>query len=468
MERLSIRVFVWAATIAMVAVGVAVLLLHSYDAAILVLLVVIPAGLFFFEPFLGLIVYTLYFYIRPHEFVSALHGGRTMLIVESTAFASALVKITLTRGRFRLFNSPQDKLMWWFVAAIALSHLSQFKFDAAIGALFSFMNVLVFYFLITNLVDSERRLRVFSGVLVFLTLVLAVQGIVQYYLGSGLAGQTVGDEGRIQSLGGFANPNALAMALLVGLAFCYYDIVATRNKLGRFYCLAAAVTIFVAIYLTNSRGTMLALGALATILLVRRAGWKNGLAASAVVFVLILVFGPSRMSTISPTEPSAYGRIVAWNTGLEFLKSRPFFGIGAEAWGSEYAAMVAHNSLVHCAAELGMFGLLPWVMLIFISMKNVRFVSRASVEVPGSGLRVEADKILLAGLAYVFTSMFISKTYSPLLYVIVALSCAAVNVFTDHRGERFELWERKDLVYSAMITIGGLLVIAIFVALVGV
>jgi len=468
MERISIKVFVWAATIAMVAVGVAVLLLHSYDAAILVLLVVIPAGLFFFEPFVGLIVYTVYFYIRPQDFVSALHGGRWMLIVGVAAFASAMVRTTLVRERFRLFHSPQDKLMWWFVAAIALSHLSQFKFDAAIGALFSFMNVLVFYFLITNLVDSERRLRVFSGVLVFLTLVLAVQGIVQYYLGSGLAGQTVGDQGRIQSLGGFTNPNALAMALLIGLTLCYFDVVRARSKLARLYCLGASVAIFVAIYLTNSRGTMLALGALATILLVRRAGWTKGLVASAVVFVLILVFGPSRMSTISPTEPSAYGRIVAWNTGLEFLKSRPFFGIGAEAWGSEYEAMVAHNSLVHCAAELGMFGVLPWVMLIFISLKNVRFVSRATVEAPGTRLRVEADKIFLAGLAYVFTSMFISKTYSPLLFVIVALASAAVNVFAVHSETRFDLWERKDLVYSAVIAIAGLLAIGILVALVGV
>jgi len=468
MEKRNIAVIAGTAMTALVAVGMSLLLLHSYDAAIMALFVVIPAALFFFEPFVGLIVYTLYFYVRPHEFVSALHGGRLMLFVGAAAFASAMVRKTLGKGRFRLFHSPQDKLMWWFMAAIALSHLSQLEFNTAFRSLFDFLNVFVFYFLITNLVDSERRLRIFTGALVLLTLVLAVQGIVQYYVGAGLAGQTVGDEGRIQSLGGFENPNALAMALLIGLALCYFDIIGTRNKLGKLFSLVAAVTICFAIYLTNSRGTTLAMGALATILLIRKAGWRKGVPASVVFFVLIIVFGPSRMSTISPTEPSAYGRIEAWKTGLDFLKAHPLFGIGAEAWGSRYHSLVAHNSFVHCAAELGLFGVLPWVTLIFISLKNVRFVSKKEAGAPTSRLNLEGDKVFFAGLAYLFTSMFISKTYSPLLYIIVGLASAAVNVYANQSEQRFDLWENKDLVYSAVMTIAGLLGIGLFVKIVGV
>jgi O-antigen ligase len=466
MDERRLGIFLAVAVLSLAALVLSFVLLKSLNAAVALYVTGFAIALLFVEPFVGLIIYLGLFYVRPHEFVPALQGVPLIPIVGAAAFGSMVVRGILSGRAPRLFHHPQDRLLWWFFAAILASRLSHTEVRDAVISGYTFLTVMVFYFLITNLVTSEGRLRAFADAMVWLTLVIAVQGIVQYFTGTGLAGQTWVEDRRIQSLAGFGNPNALAMALLAALPFLYFDLEGAGGMSRKVFSAAGMAVLLYALYLTNSRGGMVALGGMITVLLIRRTGLLKGLVFGGAAFALIYAFGPSRMSTISPTEQSAFGRILAWQTAFDMLRSNPVFGVGADAWGTKYQSLVAHNSFLHCAAELGLFGLPAWVMLILVSMRNVDFVSRLEAGVPRS-VSLFGEKVFFACLSFVLTMLFISKTYNSLLYILIALAAASTGVFVGASGKKHVLFERKDVWYGVLATVLGLVGFGLFVRIMG-
>jgi O-antigen ligase len=159
------------------------------------------------------------------------------------------------------------------------------------------------------------------------------------------------------------------------------------------------------------------------------------------------------MGTISTEEASAAGRVEAWSVGLNLLQAYPLFGVGAHNF-TEYHFRTAHNSFVLCAAELGMFGLLAWVMLIYLSIKNNEFIA---AEVSGMRMRdiaVYVDTIRYGLIAFAVGSYFLSRTYNELLFIFVGLSAAVTNIFVRESGGRYALMEKRDFVNTLLWTAG--------------
>jgi len=68
-------------------------------------------------------------------------------------------------------------------------------------------------------------------------------------------------------------------------------------------------------------------------------------------------------------------RMEAWSTGLGLIKEHPLFGVGYLRF-SEYFYITAHNTVVVCAAELGMFGLFWWLMFVFPTIRDAYVCSK--------------------------------------------------------------------------------------------
>lgn len=64
----------------------------------------------------------------------------------------------------------------------------------------------------------------------------------------------------------------------------------------------------------------------------------------------------------------------AWAVGIDLLKTHPIFGVGFMRFG-EYFFITAHNTIVVCAAELGMFGLFWWVMFVIPTIRDAAVCS---------------------------------------------------------------------------------------------
>jgi O-antigen ligase len=428
------------------------LLLQSTNLALLAFGGVLGIAVVFTEPFVGLIAYFLFLYIRPQDFARAMQGLPIMLALGAVTALLLILHMAVKKRRIVITDAPQNWLMLWLLAAIFLSNMSHMLVDGAIGEVMDFIPILVMYFLITNLVTTERRLKLTINLMLLLTLVLCFSGVMQHLTGFGFGGQE-SYKGRIQAIGIFNDPNDLAMALVIVLPFVLLKVMDPAPPAHKLFAALAAGGLIYTLILTASRGGLLAFAALAMIMFSRRYGKVPGLAIGGVIMVALMALGP-RMATISTEEASAYGRIQAWGLGLDLFEMYPLLGVGAGQY-TEYHFRTAHNSFVLGAAELGLFGMLPWVMLIYITMKNANFMSRHLRDARMEDVAIYIDTIRYGLIAYCLSAYFLSRTYSELLFILVGLGAAATAIFVRATGERYVLIERKDFVYSFLWFVGA-------------
>jgi hypothetical protein len=271
------------------AVALSLLVVKSTSLAVAAYIVGCPLIMLALEPFAGLLFFVIFFYLKPQQFVPGLLDAPIILITGGAALASTVTKFAFQRQHFAIHRAPQDYFMWWFFIAMLASHLAHADLAKAAEAGYTFLSVMVLYFLVTNLVTDARRLRIILYVIAVMTLVLAIQGIVQYFAGSGIGGQTVVEEGRIQSLGQFSNPNALALALVVVVPFYFFELSRSSVFAKSFVLLALPVVLF-ALYLTNSRGGVLAFAGVTTVMFISRYGLARGALFAAAMGVFAVVF----------------------------------------------------------------------------------------------------------------------------------------------------------------------------------
>ncbi len=101
------------------------------------------------------------------------------------------------------------------------------------------------------------------------------------------------------------------------------------------------------------------------------------------------------------------------------LKSHPTFGVGAGNFTDHHPALTAHNSFVLCFAELGLVGYFIWVALLVLTYKGL---GQAVKDLPPPAEEHRYAALLRSSLVGFLTcAWFLSRTYQPALYFILAL-----------------------------------------------
>lgn len=442
------------------AIAMSLMLVRSMTFAIVVYTLALSLTVLFIEPFLGLINYVFFLYIRLQEFLPGFTGMPVILIIGGSTFGLILTHMAIRRSSLGLKNAPQHFLIVWFLLAIVVSNLVRGNVMAAYMSLQSQLSMYLLYFLVVALLVSEGKIRFFMYHMLAMTMFLAVAGIYQYYTGHGIAGQDLVAD-RIAWVGIFNDPNDLALAMLMIMPFPMLLTVGNENRLLRPLYFVCVLLLGACVVLTESRGGILAMGCLVPITAARRYGIKVAVAMAVAMAVGIFVFGPSRMGQISTEEASAHERIESWTVGIGMFQSNPLFGIGAGRY-TLYHFITAHNSFVLAAAELGLFGLFPWVFLFYISIKNLHFVTRESSKRGWTGLAILSEAVLLGLVVYFCAGLFLSRAYSPLLLILFGLAVSITGNFVEKTGERYALVEKTDFLGAFIVTAGGLFVLKVF------
>jgi putative inorganic carbon (hco3(-)) transporter len=324
-----------------------------------------------------------------------------------------------------------DLMMIGFMLAIGFSHVSHAWFGGAWDSMVKFFPVFVGYFLVAHSPDSKKKLEGLITVVILCTVVLAVAGIVQYHTGSPVGGvelliereqlgyvDTVAEYKRIRWLGPFSDPNDLALAFVLVIPFLL-NRLAEKKYLFPLLFLPPVVY---ALYLTNSRGAVLALAiSIMTFFIIRKGKWKGALLA-LVAIVLIVLFGPSRMGSMSGADESAHGRLEAWYQGYQILKENPFFGGGSGTF-LDFHSYTAHNSLVLVFAELGLLGAFFFIGLFYFPLERMlSYLSKNRGKPIKSQASMGIYSAMIASLFGVLTAMFfLSRSYTLMPYMVVGM-----------------------------------------------
>lgn len=385
--------------------------------------------------FFFLFLYTASVLIRPHEMFQISIEWITIQIFIIIAFGATIVM----QRPIKMY--PQH---WMILSLVPLIIVSGFlNGSGMIGVDQSeriFVSALFPLFLYSNCITSIKRQHILMAVCLFAALLMVHNGHVQQtaYQGAGwaLGTYSVGyinlGERRITYLGFFNDPNDIGMFLVMNIPFAIYFYKKSQavSKILMFGVLAA---LFYGIYLTGSRGTMLGAGALiAVYFIVMNAGPK--------LFITIVVLAPIAATVItslqSNMDESADGRLDAWYAGVLMLLHNPVFGIGMGQFLEEHG-LVAHNSYIHVAAELGVPGYSLWGgALIFTALTGYLFVqdriSKKKLDVAEKTLPPEEEaelflnKTLLFSLVgFMITGFFISRMFSLLLFIFLGMAIAS-------------------------------------------
>jgi hypothetical protein len=239
---------------------------------------------------------------------------------------------------------------------------------------------------------------------------------------------------RLKSLGFLADPNDFAQVLVMSIPMLWP--LWQRGKWIRNLIMVGAPTgaMIYSIFLSQSRGAMIGMASLLFFGVRKALGTTKTLMLLGSIAGVQLLANMSGGREFSGKEKSAEERIESWTIGLDLLKHHPLFGAG---YGNylEYNYLTAHNSYVLCFAELGLAGYFVWLGMIVLTYKSL---SRTLELLPeNSPVWGVASLLRSSMVGYLTCAWFLSRTYGPALYLLMALGIGtwhcAVASLPEHK-----------------------------------
>jgi O-antigen ligase len=242
-------------------------------------------------------------------------------------------------------------------------------------ALFDFLpNAMVFFFVALNC-KKKSHLQMLIAVLMAAALYTIYRGYASERAGiaEGLYVLTMQNNAgenffRIRGATFLNDPNDLAQFILalIPCVFFFWKKGSAFRNLVLVY-VPVGLLLF-GIFLTHSRGAMIALMAAAVIAGRNKFGLVRSVVVGLILFVGLSVTGFSGGRDVN--AESGDDRMDAWAAGLEMIRAHPFKGVGYGRF-TDFHEITAHNTVVLCAAELGLPGFFFWMLFTLPSVRDV-------------------------------------------------------------------------------------------------
>lgn len=393
------------------------------------------------SPFRLLMGFIAVLFTRPGDFSSAIAALQPGKLFAVGALITTIF-VRLLRQDIRFPRSPHNFAMAALIGGAFISAVRGTDPGTSIAEFNDVMvKIAILYVLLMVLVDSPRRVRTLQWTLASLD-----AGIGGYALFTKLTGQAQVEGSRAALVGLLGDPNDLAFTLLMSAPFliaaAWTGEVRTRRRARILLVLVVG-----GILSTQSRGGLLALAAGGGLVMFDRI-------RSKAVVVGIMVVGLGLAGAVSgladrqsgavgggheELDESAQGRLDAWKAGGRMLMRNPIDGVGFNRFADNYESYASnvviwgkhetHNAYIKCAAETGVIGLLPFLALVFLSLRaSLRCRALASRFEPADATLLSTQLANLAGL--LVSAFFLSQTWMWFLYILFTQTAIADRVYT--------------------------------------
>jgi putative inorganic carbon (HCO3(-)) transporter len=406
------------------------------------------------------LLYVFLSFFRPIElFAPGLAELRPMLVLWTIGFLSAGGR-ALARKEIAA-RGTDFKLLFSFMAVLGLSLVVNGWAGGAITAMNEFTTSSMLFVLVALNVTDLARLRKTCAAIVLSMLMAAVFGAYSFHTGQYstqlVLRQTAPsheDEDpsrappssaseipaqdtsgwylwRVRGQGFLSDPNDFSQVMVMCLPLLWAAWRTGKALHNLLFVLAPGAMMGYAIFLSQSRGAIL--GSASLLFFIVR-DWL-GTTRTAVLmgmggagFIAASAIGGR---AISAKEQSAAERIEAWSVGLELLRWKPLFGVGYGNF-TDHNPLTAHNSFVLCFAELGLVGFFLWIGMIVLSYKSL--ATAIDVLPRGNPHRQMLGLLRNSLVGFLVCGWFLSRTYQPVLYFLMALCVAAWYCATRSPG----------------------------------
>ncbi len=389
---------------------------------------------------IGLLAVTM---VNPGEIsplLALLRLERVFVLISILGLFVRPQKVVLPKLTLRL-------LIFW--GAMFVSVPMSFWPGGSVAFAFDFFRVVLYHFLIVNLVDTKER---------FLSFLAVYSALIGWIAGGALYSYATGHFDAAALRNGFeraagltvsnGSPNALGTTLVVGLPvvvllFLYPSV---WKRFGAFAIVAISVT---AVVLTGSRTSLVNMCVLAGGGLMSRRTIKF----IPVVIIIALVtwtFMPqqykdrySAVAEITSGEKvdSSYEQHrIAREIGLQMFLDYPLTGVGAGqfsvAAGTQYWPgpnrlwMNPHNLFIQLAAELGIVGVVCWVSFLWLYVRTLQRINRkvkGDESIPPA-MRYFPKACIFTLIGLIIAGLFGHNLYRSGWYIMAALAIALEGI----------------------------------------
>lgn len=389
----------------------------------------IAASIFLFNPFAGSIMFIAFYYLRPIDFFPQLAMLRIPLFIASVTSTGLFVKLLLTRQKLIEGWYVKWFIAWWVVMSLSVP-LSLYR-SQSFSAAQDFAKSVAMVWMIYMTVRSEKQVAFTVRLLGWMALWLAGSAIYNFLTGNVRMSGEVQRAGAESSMLG--DPNDLAAYILMLFPLCYYLFFNDPKRWLRLVYGVAMLMILVAIVYTGSRGGFLGLVVLLFLLWLFAKRKVLGLFIALAIFGVLWLAAPpqyrERIRSITNYEQdeSAMNRVEHRRAAVRMFKRNPLTGIGLgnyRDFARDFGApdsQTAHNMYYLVLAELGGIGLLVFLNIWFRSLKCAWQIARSNVWL----LHALGMGAFVGLLDLMVTGYFLSISYYPFQYILIALVAAA-------------------------------------------
>jgi len=339
------------------------------------------------------ILYFITYYLGPSTVFGSLAAYNVVLIIAALVI---LVSLPVLPRSF-ILKTPQSLALVGLTVAVFLSILATGWVGGAFTAFQLFIPNAFAYFLVCLHCNTRKKLQILVLLLLSVSLFVIIEGNLELIHSASPQGletlpgditATVtlntpiwnaqhpyllaqqADSGkwiyRIRGMDQINDPNDFGQLLVcvIPLIFIFWrPKKLVRNTL---VVLLPVCGLLYGTFLTHSRGALFSLLAMVIVAGRRRIGTIPALLLAGALFFVAFANGFTGGRDIS----SGSGRMVLWAMSIGLLKSHPLFGVGFGQL-AEYIEHTAHNSIMVCAAETGLFGLFFWSMFLFSTLRDI-------------------------------------------------------------------------------------------------
>jgi O-antigen ligase len=385
------------------------------------------------------------------------------LAISRLAAPLALLVLAVHFIRHRSVRLPDGPVLWavgayvaWAAASVLWTVNPSDSFAEG-GSGFTYASLaisLVYMLAFAVLVDSDRDLRRLGAGIWALAVFAGTVAVVQY-IGGGYH--------RAVSYQGDAN--FFAALQVLALPACVVVAGRLRTPLGRLVGYLGVALVVGSVIVSLSRGGLLALVLVLALVaaqphrfMFRSASDKRVALVAAGLGAALLLYGAftdlaARSESLFNTSEEGSGRVNLWRAAESGWREHEVRGLGYGAFPSQsnrlllgtpgvnfksyklrVGGQVAHNAYIGSAAELGVVGLLLFVIVLLTLFRSVRGSRGVAAEAGDRDLASACTAMMIAVLGFALVSLFLSTETDRSLWVMLGLAIAMQRVART-RGE---------------------------------
>jgi len=382
-------------------------------------------------------IYLFFEYVRPQSLYPVIdilpYSQISLLLTCIFAYSDRSIKWVSNYG---------NTLFILFFIAILLSSVLAFQPSTSFGKIDVIINWIVLYFLFITIVNTEKRFILFLLIFFLVNFKMSQFGfrsfITRGYTSFGVSGGS----------GWFEDSGDLGIEMIIFVSLSAAFVLALKGYWGKYKTLffwLLPLTGLVTIIATTSRGAQLGMLATGIWFILKSPKGIKWLSAIILIGLVIYSIIPERMLDEfgeAGDDRTSQARIALWAFGGDIVRDYPVLGVGYFNW-IEYCSflnpsgiagtyrstcLVAHNTYVTAAAELGIIGLVIYlVLMLFILKLNAR--TRTIAKQRNNKFILYTAHGLDGGLiGYTISTIFFTLLFYPLLYVQLAMTVALYEI----------------------------------------